>query len=105
MPNMIGFQSVLHGICTRLGSPNRKASIVVDQQSECKYTRFSSTYFLRFPATFRRRLINSTLQLKDPLLRDTLSLRSVVCWHTWLKNQKYNIRYLRPGNDGEYDFL
>ncbi|ECE0639110.1 TPA: hypothetical protein L2H40_005033, partial [Escherichia coli] len=29
MPNMIGFQSVLHGICSRLGAPERKASIIV----------------------------------------------------------------------------
>lgn len=34
MPNMIGFQSVLHGICSRLGAPNRKADIIVDQQSQ-----------------------------------------------------------------------
>lgn len=35
MPNMIGFQSVsvLHGICSRPGSPNKKADIIVDQQS------------------------------------------------------------------------
>lgn len=39
MPNMIGFQSVLHGICARLGAPNRKASIVVDQQSQFNTTQ------------------------------------------------------------------
>ncbi|HAN5027567.1 TPA: hypothetical protein IFJ20_005022, partial [Escherichia coli] len=33
MPNMVGFQFVLRGICSRLGAPNRKADIVVDQQS------------------------------------------------------------------------
>ena len=33
-PNVIGFQSVLHGVARRLGSPKAKASIVVDQQSQ-----------------------------------------------------------------------
>lgn len=39
MPNMIGFQSVLHGICSRLGAPERKASIIVDQQSQFNTTQ------------------------------------------------------------------
>lgn len=39
MPNMIGFQFVLHGICSRLGAPNRKADIVVDQQSQFNTTQ------------------------------------------------------------------
>lgn len=39
MPNMIGFQSVLHGICARLGAPNRKANIIVDQQSQFNTTQ------------------------------------------------------------------
>lgn len=39
MPNMIGFQSVLHGICARLGAPNRKADIIVDQQSQFNTTQ------------------------------------------------------------------
>ncbi|TKI03877.1 DUF3800 domain-containing protein [Martelella alba] len=39
MPNMIGFQSVLHGICARLGSPNRRAKIIVDQQSQFNTTQ------------------------------------------------------------------
>ncbi|WP_419793247.1 DUF3800 domain-containing protein [Serratia fonticola] len=39
MPNMIGFQFVLHGICSRLGSPNRKADIIVDQQSQFNTTQ------------------------------------------------------------------
>ena len=39
MPNMIGFQSVLHGICSRLGAPNRKADIIVDQQSQFNTTQ------------------------------------------------------------------
>ncbi|EPN9431557.1 DUF3800 domain-containing protein, partial [Salmonella enterica subsp. enterica serovar Typhimurium] len=39
MPNMIGFQSVLHGICSRLGAPNRKANIIVDQQSQFNTTQ------------------------------------------------------------------
>lgn len=39
MPNMIGFQSVLHGISSRLGSPNRKANIIVDQQSQFNTTQ------------------------------------------------------------------
>ena len=33
-PNLIGFQTVLHGIARRLGNPKAKASIVVDQQSQ-----------------------------------------------------------------------
>ncbi|ELV9460654.1 DUF3800 domain-containing protein [Salmonella enterica] len=39
MPNMIGFQFVLHGICSRLGAPDRKADIVVDQQSQFNTTQ------------------------------------------------------------------
>lgn len=39
MPNMIGFQSVMHGICARLGAPNRKAKIIVDQQSQFNTTQ------------------------------------------------------------------
>ena len=39
MPNMIGFQFVLHGICSRLGAPNRKADIIVDQQSQFNTTQ------------------------------------------------------------------
>jgi hypothetical protein len=48
MPNMIGFQSVMHGICTRLGSPNRKAIIIVDQQSQFNTTqRELSEFYLQ----------------------------------------------------------
>lgn len=39
MPNMVGFQSVLHGICSRLGAPSRKADIIVDQQSQFNTTQ------------------------------------------------------------------
>lgn len=39
MPNMIGYQSVLHGICARLGAPNRKVDIIVDQQSQFNTTQ------------------------------------------------------------------
>ncbi|WP_413508579.1 DUF3800 domain-containing protein [Serratia proteamaculans] len=39
MPNMVGFQFVLHGICSRLGATNRKADIVVDQQSQFNTTQ------------------------------------------------------------------
>ncbi|HDP7278685.1 TPA: hypothetical protein P6483_004555 [Escherichia coli] len=39
MPNMVGFQFVLRGICSRLGAPNRKADIVVDQQSQFNTTQ------------------------------------------------------------------
>lgn len=39
MPNMIGFQSVIHGICSRLNGPNRKAEIIVDQQSQFNTTQ------------------------------------------------------------------
>jgi hypothetical protein len=39
MPNMIGFQSVIHGICDRLGTPNKKADIIVDQQSQFNTTQ------------------------------------------------------------------
>ncbi|EOW6411109.1 MULTISPECIES: DUF3800 domain-containing protein [Cronobacter] len=39
MPNMIGFQLVMHGICARLGAPNRKANIIVDQQSQFNTTQ------------------------------------------------------------------
>ncbi len=36
---MVGFQLVLHDICSRLGTPNRKADIVVDQQSQFNTTQ------------------------------------------------------------------
>lgn len=47
MPNMIGFQSVLHGICSRLGAPNRKVSIIVDQQSQFNTTQQELSIFYR----------------------------------------------------------
>lgn len=47
MPNMIGFQSVLHGICSRLGAPNRKANIIVDQQSQFNTTQRELSVFYR----------------------------------------------------------
>ncbi|MCT2420302.1 DUF3800 domain-containing protein [Pantoea sp. XY16] len=47
MPNMIGFQSVLHGICTRLGGPNRRAEIIVDQQSQFNTTQRELSEFYR----------------------------------------------------------
>ncbi|QZY49642.1 hypothetical protein K7G95_01255 (plasmid) [Escherichia coli] len=51
MPNMVGFQFVLRGICSRLGAPNRKADIVVDQQSQFNTTqrelRSSITRYVR----------------------------------------------------------
>lgn len=47
MPNMIGFQSVLHGICSRLGAPNRKVSIIVDQQSQFNTTQRELSIFYR----------------------------------------------------------
>ncbi|EMX6097478.1 hypothetical protein AAHG53_004726, partial [Escherichia coli] len=37
--NSAGFQFVLRGICSRLGAPNRKADIVVDQQSQFNTTQ------------------------------------------------------------------
>ncbi|MFQ6286715.1 DUF3800 domain-containing protein [Yersinia enterocolitica] len=39
MPNMIGFQSVIHGICARLNSPNQNPTIIVDQQSQFNTTQ------------------------------------------------------------------
>lgn len=45
MPNMIGFQFVLHGICSRLGSPNKKADIIVDQQSQFNTTQRELSQF------------------------------------------------------------
>ncbi|HEJ9627168.1 MULTISPECIES: DUF3800 domain-containing protein [Proteus] len=47
MPNMIGFQSVIHGICARLKSPNKKPTIIVDQQSQFNTTQreLSEFYF------------------------------------------------------------
>ncbi len=48
MPNMIGFQSVMHGICSRLGAPGRKANIIVDQQSQFNTTqRELSEFYLQ----------------------------------------------------------
>ncbi|MCX3310961.1 DUF3800 domain-containing protein [Pantoea vagans] len=48
MPNMVGFQSVLHGICNRLGGPGRKAEIIVDQQSQFNTTqRELSEFYLK----------------------------------------------------------
>jgi hypothetical protein len=47
MPNMIGFQSVLHGICKRLGGPNRRAEIIVDQQSQFNTTQRELSEFYR----------------------------------------------------------
>ncbi|MGV3977796.1 DUF6685 family protein [Citrobacter freundii] len=58
-----------------------------------------------YPATFRRRLNNGSFQAKYPQRRDTLWLRSVVCWHTWLKYEQNCIRYLRLGYDGDYEYL
>ncbi|EKZ6495181.1 hypothetical protein RE080_004341 [Klebsiella pneumoniae] len=60
---------------------------------------------LGYPATLRRRLNNGALPVKLPLIEDTIWLRSVVCWHTWLNYEKNCIRYLRPGHDGDYDYL
>lgn len=39
MPHMVGFQFVSRGICSSLGAPNRKAEIVVDQQSQFNTTQ------------------------------------------------------------------
>jgi len=47
MPNMVGFQSVLHGICSRLGAPNRRAEIIVDQQSQFNTTQRELSEFYR----------------------------------------------------------
>ncbi len=47
MPNMIGFQSVLHGICHRLSTPNRKARIIADQQSQFNTTSGELSVFYR----------------------------------------------------------
>ncbi|MEA9392648.1 DUF3800 domain-containing protein [Acerihabitans sp. TG2] len=47
MPNMIGFQSVLHGICIRLGGTNRRADIIVDQQSQFNTTQRELSEFYR----------------------------------------------------------
>jgi len=47
MPNMVGFQSVLHGICYRLGRPNRRAEIIVDQQSQFNTTQRELSEFYR----------------------------------------------------------
>ncbi|HDY4940609.1 TPA: DUF3800 domain-containing protein [Yersinia enterocolitica] len=47
MPNMVGFQSVLHGICARLGAPNRRAKIIVDQQSQFNTTQRELSEFYR----------------------------------------------------------
>lgn len=47
MPNMVGFQSVLHGICKRMGAPNRKAEIIVDQQSQFNTTQRELSEFYR----------------------------------------------------------
>lgn len=47
MPNMVGFQSVLQGICSRLGAPNKKADIIVDQQSQFNTTQRDLSVFYR----------------------------------------------------------
>lgn len=47
MPNMIGFQSVMHGICSRLGAPNSKAVIIVDQQSQFNTTQRELSEYYR----------------------------------------------------------
>lgn len=60
---------------------------------------------LGYPATLRRRLNNGSLPVSHPQLRNTFWVRSVVCWQTWLEYEKNFIRYLRPGHDGDYDFL
>ncbi|MDH8179451.1 hypothetical protein QIG81_27070, partial [Klebsiella pneumoniae] len=39
--------SVLHGICSRLGAPNRKADIIVDQQSQFNTTQRELSVFYR----------------------------------------------------------
>lgn len=47
MPNMVGFQSVLHRICKRMGAPKRKAEIIVDQQSQFNTTQRELGEFYR----------------------------------------------------------
>ncbi|HGN8964986.1 DUF6685 family protein [Klebsiella variicola] len=60
---------------------------------------------LGFPATLRRQINNEVLQANQPDRQDTIWLRSVVAWHTWLSYEQNSIRYLRPGHDGDYDYL
>lgn len=43
---------------------------------------------LGYPSTLRRRLNNGALPVKLPLIENTIWLRSVVCWHTWLNHEK-----------------
>ena len=60
---------------------------------------------LGFPASLRRQINNGVLQANKPDRQDTIWLRSVVAWHSWLSYEQHCIRYLRPGHDGDYEFL
>ncbi|HBS5970813.1 TPA: DUF6685 family protein [Klebsiella pneumoniae] len=61
--------------------------------------------FVGYPATLRRRISNGALEIKQPQRQDTIWLRSIVSWHRWFGSDKNTIRYLRPGHDGNYDYL
>ncbi|MCW9474342.1 DUF6685 family protein [Klebsiella grimontii] len=60
---------------------------------------------LGLPATLRRQINNGVLQANQPDRQDTIWLRSVAAWHTWLSYEQNCVRYLRPGHDGDYDYL
>ncbi|MCS5826975.1 hypothetical protein LNO55_27295 [Klebsiella pneumoniae subsp. pneumoniae] len=60
---------------------------------------------LGFPASLRRQINNGVLQANKPDRQDTIWLRSVVAWHSWLSYEQHCIRYLRPGHDGDYEFF
>lgn len=58
-----------------------------------------------YPATLRRRIDNGALEIKKPQRLDTIWLRSIVSWHRWFGRDKNTIRSLRPGHDGNYEYL
>ncbi|WP_032697801.1 DUF6685 family protein [Raoultella planticola] len=61
--------------------------------------------FVGYPATLHRRISNGALEIKQPQRQDTIWLRSIVSWHRWFGSDKNTILYLRPGHDGNYDYL
>ncbi|HCB1254642.1 TPA: hypothetical protein MYN54_005200 [Klebsiella pneumoniae] len=58
-----------------------------------------------YPATLRRRIDNGALEIKKTQRLDTIWLRSIVSWHRWFGRDKNTIRSLRPGHDGNYEYL
>lgn len=60
---------------------------------------------LGYPATLSRRVHYGVLKAKRPHIQNTIWLRSVIKWQTWLNYEENHICYLHPGHNGDYDLL